>query len=530
MNEQVARRVVLVRAIETADAGHAVLSEDDRKYASRSARELAAWQASDSKSAVTQEHFLQQRSEQILKRLAERTPAFAAFQKRALGLPGFWTALPLLALFAGALLDRIADPHRVDLLSAPLLFIVGWNLLVYVVLLVWALVPGGKTGWAGQGLLRRLGVGKLVAPRKLPAALATGLGNFMAEWAQLSEPLTRLRLSRTVHLSAAAFALGAVVSLYARGLLTQYAAGWESTFLDATQVHTLLSWLFTPALAVFPYLQGFTLAEIETLRFGVQAGVQAGAGAVTGAAPGLAALPGALSGTVDAAVASTAGAGERWVHLYGATILLLVIVPRIVLASIASLRARRLARRFPLDLEHPYFRKLADSIGAGTPAVLRVLPYSFTLDEARDRGLWAVAAMALGAQARVLLRPTVPYGEEPKEALQAGLHDARFDEAGVTVTAALFNLAATPEKENHGAFLDYLARNSKRGVAVLLDESGMLERAGGQGGAEARIAERIALWRQFCSFHGTAATVVNLLQPERHPIELGAGLALPELR
>ena len=530
MNEQVARRVVLVRAIETADAGHAVLSEDDRKYASRSARELAAWQASDSKSAVTQDHFLQQRSEQILKRLAERTPAFAAFQKRALGLPGFWTALPLLALFAGALLDRIADPHRVDLLSAPLLFIVGWNLLVYVVLLVWALVPGGKTGLAGQGLLRRLGVGKLAAPRKLPAALATGLGNFMAEWAQLSEPLTRLRLSRTVHLSAAAFALGAVVSLYARGLLTQYAAGWESTFLDATQVHTLLSWLFTPALAVFPFLQGFTLAEIETLRFGVQAGVQAGAGAATGAAPGLAALPGALSGTVDAAVASTAGAGERWVHLYGATILLLVIVPRIVLASIAAFRARRLARRFPLDLEHPYFRKLADSIGAGTPAVLRVLPYSFTLDEARDRGLWAVAAMALGAQARVLLRPTVPYGEEPKEALQAGLHDARFDEAGVTVTAALFNLAATPEKENHGAFLDYLARNSKRGVAVLLDESGMLERAGGQGGAEARIAERIALWRQFCSFHGTAATVVNLLQPERHPIELGAGLALPELR
>lgn len=526
MNEQVARRVVLVRAIETADAGHAVLSEDDRKYASRSARELAAWQASDSKSAVTQEHFLQQRSEQILKRLAERTPAFAAFQKRALGLPGFWAALPLLALFAGALLDRIADPHRVDLLSAPLLFIVGWNLLVYVVLLVWALVPGRRTGWAGEGLLRRLSVGKVAAPRKLPAALATGLGNFMAEWARLSEPLTRLRLSRTVHLSAAAFALGAVISLYARGLLTQYAAGWESTFLDATQVHTLLSWLFTPALTVFPFLQGFTLADIEALRFGMQAG----AGAASSAAPGLAGAPGALSGPASAALAGGAGAGERWVHLYGATILLLVVVPRVVLASIAALRARRLARRFPLDLEHPYFRKLADSIGAGTPAVLRVLPYSFTLDEARDRGLWAVAAMALGAQARVLLRPTVPYGEEPKEALQALLQDARFDEAGVTVTAALFNLSATPEKENHGAFLDYLGRHSKRGVAVLLDESGMVERAGGQGGADARIAERIALWRQFCSFHGTAATVVNLLQPERHPIELGAGLALPELR
>jgi hypothetical protein len=493
MNEQVARRVVLVRAIESADTGHQVLSEDDRKYASRSARELAAWQAADSKAALTQEHFLEQRSEQILKRLAERTPAFATFQRRGLGLPGIWAALPVLALFAGALLDRIADPHRVDLLSAPLLFIIGWNLLVYLVLLVWALIPGRKTGWAGQGVLRRLSVGKAALPRKLPGALATGMTNFMAEWAVLSEPLTRARLSRTVHLSAAAFALGAVLSLYARGLLTQYVAGWESTFLDASQVHTLLSWLFTPVLFVFPFLQGFTLADIESLRF---------------------------------SAGTPATGGERWVYLYGATILLLVVLPRLLLAGFAGWRARRLARRFPLDLEHPYFRRLADSIGAGTPALLRVLPYSFTLDEARDRGLWTVAAMALGAQARVLLRPTVPYGEEPKDALG----DTPADDAGVTVTAALFSLAATPEKENHGVFLDYLVRASRRGVAVLLDESSMTERGAGQAGLEARVAERIALWRQFCSFHGTAATVVNLVDPDKRPIELGAGLALPELR
>jgi hypothetical protein len=321
--------------------------------------------------------------------------------------------------------------------------------------------------------------------------------NFMAEWAVLSEPLTRARLSRTVHLSAAAFALGAVLSLYARGLLTQYIAGWESTFLDASQVHTLLSWLFTPVLFVFPFLQGFTLADIESLRF---------------------------SSGISATRAATGG--ERWVYLYGATILLLVVLPRLLLAGFAGWRARRLARRFPLELEHPYFRRLADSIGAGTPAMLRVLPYSFTLDEARDRGLWTVAAMALGAQARVLLRPTVPYGEEPKDALG----DTPADEAGVTVTAALFSLAATPEKENHGAFLDYLVRASRRGVAVLLDESSMTERGAGQAGLEARVAERIALWRQFCSFHGTAATVVNLVDPDKRPIELGAGLALPELR
>ena len=493
MNEQLARQVVLVRAIETADTEHQVLSEDDRRYASRSARELAAWQAADSKSAVTQEHFLQQRAEQILKRLAERNATFASFQRRGLGIPGIWTALPILALFAGAMLDRIADPHRVDLLSAPLLFIIAWNLLVYVGLLVWALLPRRKTRPADHSLLRRLSIGKAAVPRKLPSALASGVTNFMGEWATLSEPLTRARLTRTFHLAAAFFALGAVLSLYARGLLTQYIAGWESTFLDAQHVHTLLSWLFAPALFLFPFLEGFSLADIESLRF-------------TAATP--------------------SGGGERWVHLYGATILLLVVLPRLVLAAVAGWRARRLKHRFPLELEHPYFRRLADSIGAGTPAVLRVLPYSFTLDEARDRGLWNVAAMALGAQARVLLRPTVPYGEEPKDALR----DSAFDEAGVTVTAALFNLAATPEKENHGAFLEYLVKHNKRGVAVLLDESSMTERGTGQPGLDARLTERIALWRQFCSFHGSAATVVNLLDPAKRPIELGAGLALPELR
>jgi hypothetical protein len=38
------------------------------------------------------------------------------------------------AFSPGAGLDHIANPHRVDLLSAPLLLIVAWNLLVYLAL------------------------------------------------------------------------------------------------------------------------------------------------------------------------------------------------------------------------------------------------------------------------------------------------------------------------------------------------------------------------------------------------------------
>ncbi|USX15283.1 DUF2868 domain-containing protein [Oxalobacteraceae bacterium OTU3CAMAD1] len=486
MNEQIARDVVLVRAIELADQKKEVLSEDDRMYASRSARELAQWQASDKHADVTPDDFLQQRSEQILKRLAERTPAFAGFAKRSTGLRALAWLLPVLALALGAALDRITDPHRVDLLSAPLLLIIAWNLLVYLGLFIGLFIPARATGGPKSGLIRRLSVGKLAVPRKVPPVLATGLLGFMGEWSQLSAKLTTARLSRTIHLSAAMFALGAVLSLYGRGLLSQYAAGWESTFLDATQVHSLLSVLFAPAIAVFQ-LQGFTLAEIEALRFPQTTAPEGGA---------------------------------RWVHLYAATIFLLVVLPRLVLALVANWRAARLGRRFPLDLDQPYFRKLNETIGAGTGGMLRVLPFSFTVDEARHRGLGQIAIMLFGEQGRMMLRPSTSYGEEPREVLR----DVDLNDPNVTMTAVLFNLTATPEKENHGAFLDYLVKASPRGIAVLLDESSYVER---MGQADQRgLGERTALWQEFCHFHQTTATVVNLLDPSIHPLDAGVGLKM----
>jgi hypothetical protein len=485
MDEKVARNVVLVRAIETMDRKHEILSADDRKYASRSAKELAEWQAADSKSPVTADHFLQQRSEQILKRLAERTPSFRGFLRRGTRWPVLSFGLPLIALLLGAGVDRISDPHRVDLLSAPLLAIIGWNLLVYLILLVWPLIPGLKKKWTNASVMRRISAGRATLPRKLPSTLSAALAEFLAEWTQLSGKLTNARFSRTLHLAAAMFAAGAVLSLIARGLLTQYVAGWESTFLDAEQVHAILSALFAPAMSLFQ-LQGFSVADIDALRF-TQAPSPTG--------------------------------GKQWVLLYAATMVLLVILPRLILAGVAHWRTRRLKANFPLDLGQPYFRQLLGQMG-GAPGVLRVLPYSFTVDEGRDKGLATVATMLLGEQARLMLRPTSAYGDEPRDALG----ETRLDDPNVTLTAVLFNLAATPESENHGLFIEHLMRESPRPIAVLVDESSLVERLGVQGGAN-RIEERIALWQQFCGHHHANATVVNLLNPQARPLEQGATLS-----
>ncbi|MEO8859087.1 MAG: DUF2868 domain-containing protein [Burkholderiaceae bacterium] len=480
MQEGDARDVTLVQAIETADSARAMLSEDDRRQASRSARELARWDAASHRSDDTFDGFLAQRSRLLLERLAQTHRGVAALRRSALPITMVGAVLPVVALLAGFGLDRITDPHRVDLLSAPLLLILGWNLLVYAALpLVW---------WWSRRLVRRpllpgwLHARRRRAPRKWPRPLAEASADFLARWSRMAAPLSMARMSRALHLSAAAFAFGAVASLYARGVLSQYQAGWESTFLDGRQVHALLAMLFAPATAVFP-LQGFSLAEVQALHFGP----------------------------------STAPAqyGARWVHLYAADILLLVVLPRLLLAAIAQVQARKRVRRFPIDLRTPYFRQLATAAGAPAGS-LRVLPYSLRVDEARNKGLHVLAVSLLGDAAQVLLRPALAYGDDPA----GSLRDTPLDDPQVAMTAVVFGLAATPERETHGELLDYLREHMRRPWTVLVDVSGFLERLGpSDSGTQRRLAQRVGLWEQFCAFHDAPVHIVDLLKPETRPID-----------
>ena len=481
MNEAAARKIVLVRAIENADVSQQLLSEDDRLYAGKSAYDLAQWEAADRKSPITPALFLEKRAEQILKKMTERAPAFAAVVKPRNTLLVLGMALPVLAFLAGALADRIGNPHRVDLLSAPLLIIIGWNLAVYLLLLVWGVAQAFGKPRAPAAWLGHWAAANTAKPRKLPSTLATAVTRFAAEWATLSTPLTTAHAGRAVHLSAAALAFGAICSLYLRGLLSQYQAGWESTFLDAAQVHTLLQVLFTPASWMFQ-LPGFSLQDVRVLQ-----------------------------GTVS----TSAAKGALWVHLYAATLLLLVILPRAALALISHWQQSKLQHNFPLDLGLPYFRKLTARISPTAPAVLRVLPYSFTLDEARDAGLAAIARALLGEHARVMLRPATSYGEDLIGApVTRGAPDSNAAQ-----TALLFNLSATPELESHGAFIDQMARGNAAGLLVFIDESGYLERLGKQGGADTRLRERIGLWQQFCEQYKVRAQIVNLLNPQVRPVD-----------
>ena len=498
MNERTVRKIVLVRAIERVDRDHALLSEDDRRIASHSAQERLATAYSDPALATqtAPAQFIAIRAELLLNRALRRYPALATLIDRSRHLAWASVLIPILAFIVGIGLDRIADPHRVDLLSAPLLGILVWNLTVYLVMLVWALLPARRHGGA---LSQWLQSGSQRLMHDLPVGLHAALVSFSVEWRRLSSTLDAARIGRMLHLSAALFAAGAVLSLYLRGFLTQYAAGWESTFLDPAQLQTLLSIMFAPARAVFA-LPAFSLADIEALRF------------PTSLAPSLASS--FTPGSTPAAI----GNGARWVHLYAATLLLLVILPRLVLAAIAHWRARRLQQRFPLSLAQPYFRQLVSLLG-GAGGVMQVLPYSFALDATRNQTLLQIAGMLLGERARVIIDASTDYGAEAESIGKAAVPTA----GDVAITAVLFNLAATPETQNQGAFLERALQQGRTAgwqMMVLLDESGYRARLGAQAGSEARVTERIALWQGFCQQFDASVTVVDLLEPQRRRLEL----------
>lgn len=475
MNENAARQVTLVRAIEEADSNHDILSKDDRLYATRSALELARWEVADTKEAFTPSLFLQKRAEQLLLKLGERHPSLSRLTSPRAWLRWLAAALPLVALLTGVMVDRVTNPNRVDLLSAPLLLILLWNLVVYLWLLAWGLVawvkktPYRPWRWAGGGHPTT------ASALKLPPPLAQAMAQFAAEWLRLSAPLMQVTLARAIHLSAALFALGAIGSLVLRGLFTQYRAGWESTFLNAEQVYTLLDRLFAPAMALFS-LPGFSLTDVQALRNTASASPDTGA---------------------------------QWVVLYSATLTLWVVLPRLALAAMAWVKERRLRQHLPLDLNQPYFRQLTAGLDGAAAAWVQVFPYSFALNAAHQQGLLKIARSLWGENTQVQCQTSTAYGED------AVLPPPNAAGPAASLTVALFNLSATPERENQGEFLDQLTRISAGNLALWVDDSAYSERLGSQTGGTDRLNERQALWLQFGALHQLPVTVVRLLPPAR---------------
>ena len=298
------------------------------------------------------EDFLVLRAQHVLARVAVHHPQLAALQE-----PRPWQGwlewlIPLVALVTGVATDAIGNPHRVDLVSLALLGIVVWNVAMYLALfasLFWR-KKGARPWLAGVG---RWSDGAPGWRRKPPDAATQATVRFHMDWFRATQPLHVARIKRVLHLSAAAWALGVIVSLLVRGLVVEYRVGWESTFLGPQQVYEILRVLRVPALLVFRFAP-FGVDDVAQMRF------SAGGGAEFGA---------------------------YWVWMYVALLVSIVILPRLVLATWAAWCETRLSRVLPVDLDSPYFDRVVAMLNS-TRVNLGLLAHR---DEDREKFLRVVA-------------------------------------------------------------------------------------------------------------------------------------------
>jgi hypothetical protein len=387
--------------------------------------------------------------------------------------------VPLAAFAAGIGLSALEGSRRINILAPPFLGLLLWNLLIYAAVAVAAVrrVRGGARAARPRPFARSLarGIGRRIGPllartAQVDTVLGEALRRFAAEWGEAAAPLLGLRLQRLLHLGAAAVATGLVAGLYLRGVVLRYEAGWESTFLEPSQVRTLIHLLFGRVAALAGVELPRTLEQVEALRWDGHGG---------------------------------GGPAAPWIHVIALSLAALVVLPRLALAAAAWVSSRRLQRpgHLPADLE-AHARAVLGAGAAGAPITVSVTPYACEPPARAPEVLAAPLARVFGSGVRIEMRPAIAYGEEDGI---APAFDADAHRAGGRVL--LMSLAATPETENHGAAIVAAREHVRRArpeprLLVVIDESSFAARFGGAASPAGRLEERRRLWRDFVAGHG----------------------------
>ncbi|HET8748163.1 MAG TPA: DUF3482 domain-containing protein [Ramlibacter sp.] len=390
LDEPSARQLVLVRAVEDVDTQGRLLSAVEREQLEGEALEASRGSGA---AGIDFGQYLQQRARRMLAVVDKRQPRIAALQDPEAWRRWVLAGVPLLACVLGAAIDRIDNPHQVNMLSPPLLGVLAWNLAVYVLMLLSLFLPRAPQ-LPVAGLQRWLA--GLPAPGRRTGRLHTDVAaRFHEHWLRATGSQQWLWLKQLLHLSAGGWALGLAISIVLGGIVREYRVGWESTLLGVEQVHAFLRALFAPVVALLPF-QAFSVADLQRMSFH--------SGAPVG---------------VDEA--------RRWVWMYVALLFLLVVIPRALLAAWAHWRRRRLARAVRIDLRDPYFVQVLARVSParitiglvapdspGRDAVLRMLHQVADRPPPDGHVPWTVLSTAKGDVLRVF---EVPPGFQPPAAV-----------------------------------------------------------------------------------------------------------------
>ena len=469
-----ARRVVLVRALEEADLERVLVPPE----VSEGPVELAH----DPQEDPREGHLLARRAARVLDRVGEAHPVLARFGR--LGMPSsLWIVAG--AFLLGLLSNVFGAERRIHVLANPLVVLVLWNLAVFGLLAMASL--RGRLGRSASpssgstGLVRRAVEGSRLArflsarsmgglrraitdseDERTAAPLARAAARYFEDWLRTSAPLMRARLHRTLHLGSIALTLGALAGMYGRGLVLEYRVHWESTFLSQERAQSLLDWTLAPASG----LSGIAVPRLGTLEEDPEA-------------------------------------TRSFLHLFSLSALLLVVIPRGVLALVATRHARGLERALPLDVGSLYYRRLLKG-SRGRGVEIDVHPYSFTLSPARGERAAHLLHAVFGGEASVRVHASLPWGVSGSD---VPLGQENGTHAPLVV---LFNLAQTPERELQGTFLEELRPLAGGGFVALADCSAWRERVGAGPTFADRMQEHRGAWERLAAEVGVPIVHVDL--------------------
>lgn len=474
VNESDARCFILIRALEERDVEGRVIPLAIRKSATREAGPPE--KPSEDPADPVNDAFLARRARLIGERLRATHPELAQLTQPVSWRPWLLAVGVMLSGIAGFSAAEIGPAQRLHLLSFPLLGLIAWNIGFYLLMAVaWARNRrrNSRSAAAADPAWFRGWVRLRHRTRSMDGPEGPAVAAFAEAWTRRVAPLRGIEIRQGMHLMAAMLAAGLIAGLYLRGLVLEYRAGWESTFMDAGTLETVLHVVFGPA----SWLTGIALPDAEGLR------------------------------SLEWGFGGNGANAAPWIHLAAVTAGLFIIGPRLVLAIGAGRRARRLRANLPVYVIDGYTRPLLHAAtGAGERGV--VIPLGYEPGEGTLAVVRELVMALLGGQGRMDVMPAVSYGTEEERA--AALPGELNPPPAWLIT--LINLAVTPEAEIHGDWLQGLRKLVETGAVnrvLLLADGTALRTSLPPGAADQREAERLKAWQALAGFHAFSLVLIG---------------------